>query len=86
MDPILPAHRLRLSTRARIQNDRVTGKTILLYPEGVLILNATGQAVLSHCGGTESLEQIIANLVKTYDVSQDQISAEVLVFLDRLRA
>ena len=31
--------RPKLSSRARLQTDKVTGKPVLLYPEGVLMLN-----------------------------------------------
>ena len=78
--------RPRLSPRARMQIDRVTGKPIVLYPEGVLVLNATGQAILGLCDGTATLQQIIARLTQSYAISAEEVSAQVTAYLERLRA
>src|SRR3954452_6125009 len=36
----------RLAAKVRVQTDRVCCGTVLLYPEGVLVLNSTGAAVV----------------------------------------
>ena len=85
-DPIPDAARPKLTPGARLQTDKVTGKPILLYPEGTLLLNPTGQVIVSLCTGEASLEFIISSLAERYQVPRSQISQEVYQFLNRLRA
>jgi pyrroloquinoline quinone biosynthesis protein D len=85
-ESISPAARPRISPRARLQTDRVTGKPILLYPEGVLILNPTGHAIVSLCTGQTTFDEIVTSLAQQYKVSCDQILPEVTTYLNRLRA
>jgi len=77
--------RPKLSSRARIQTDKVTGKPVLLYPEGVLILNPTGHAIVSLCTGTTTFEEIVRNLAVRYKISAEEISGQVADYLNRLR-
>jgi pyrroloquinoline quinone biosynthesis protein D len=83
----LPSSEMRpkLSARARLQTDKVTGKPIVLYPEGVLMLNPTGQAIISLCTGENTFEQIVANLAERYKIPAAQISPQVSEYLNRLR-
>ena len=39
---------------------------ILLYPEGVVKLNETGAAILEHCDGAHTAEQIVTKLSDVY--------------------
>src|SRR6201988_4862739 len=75
----------KISSRARLQNDKVTGKPVLLYPEGVLMLNPTGHAIVQLCAGKLSLQEIIANLAARYKVPPQQVEKDVSQFLNRLR-
>ena len=77
--------RPKLSSRARLQADKVTGKPVLLYPEGVLMLNPTGHAVVSLCTGEATFEEIVANLAARYKVSPQEISPQIADYLNRLR-
>ena len=77
--------RLKLSSRARLQTDKVTGKPILLYPEGVLMLNPTGHAVVSLCTGEATFDEIVANLAARYKISPREISPQIADYLNRLR-
>lgn len=77
--------RPKLSPRARLQTDKVTGKPVLLYPEGVLMLNPTGHAVISLCTGEATFEQIVANLAARYKISAQEIALQVADYLNRLR-
>ena len=86
MLPLSPAERPKLSSRARVQTDKVTGDPILLYPEGVLVLNPTGHAIVSLCTGEATLQGIIEKLATQYKVSAADVSADVIVYLDRLRS
>lgn len=77
--------RPKLSARARVQTDKVTGKPILLYPEGVLILNPTGHAIVSLCTGDATFGEIVANLAARYKISPQEISTQIAAYLNRLR-
>ena len=78
--------RPKLATRARMQTDPVTGKPVLLYPEGVLVLNATGHEIILHCTGDATVGEIIAGLAARYNMPKEQLSREVNEYLNRLRA
>src|SRR5580693_9189532 len=80
------AGRPKLSSRARLQTDKVTGNPILLYPEGVLVLNPTGRAIVGLCTGEETLQEIIAKLAAQYQVPAADVSADVIGYLNRLRS
>jgi len=84
--PIPPSARPKLSSRGRLQTDRVTGKPVLLYPEGALLLNPTGHAIVLLCTGEASFEEIVARLAARYQVPAQQISPEVTAYLNQLRA
>jgi len=77
--------RPKLSSRARLQTDKVTGKPIVLYPEGVLMLNPTGHAIVSLCTGNDTFQEIVAKLAARYQKSPEEISSQVAEYLNRLR-
>ena len=83
----LPSSEMRpkLSSRARLQTDKVTGKPILLYPEGVLMLNPTGHAIVSLCTGNSTFAEIVTKLAERYKISPEEISPQVTEYLNRLR-
>jgi len=78
--------RPKLSARARLQTDRITGKPVLLYPEGALLLNRTGHSIALLCNGTTTLDGIISSLAQTHEKSASDIASQVGEFLNRLRA
>jgi pyrroloquinoline quinone biosynthesis protein D len=75
---------VKLNRRARLQLDKVTGKPILLYPEGVLMLNVTSEAIVKLCDGTRTIPEMAAHLAETYHAPKDVIEADVRKLLDRL--
>ena len=77
--------RPRLSPRARLQTDKVTGKPVVLYPEGVLMLNPTGHAIVLLCTGESTFQEIVANLAARYKISAQEIAPQVAEYLNRLR-
>jgi len=85
MEPLSSELRPKLRSRARLQIDKLTGKPALLYPEGVLMLNPTGYAIISLCGGQLTFKEMVAGLAASYKVSEEQISSDVAEYLDRLR-
>jgi len=74
----------KLAPYARLQQDRVTGKMALVYPEGVLLLNDTGAAILRLCDGHTDLATICSQLGEQYSVSADNLLADVQTYLHRL--
>jgi pyrroloquinoline quinone biosynthesis protein D len=77
--------RPKLSPRARVQTDKVTGKPIVLYPEGVLMLNPTGHAIVSLCTGDATFQEIVEKLATRYKIPAEQISPQIAEYLNRLR-
>src|SRR3954471_24268826 len=84
--PIPPHARPKLSARARMQTDRLTGKPMLLYPEGALALNPTGQEVVSLCNGEMPLEEMVAKLAQRHGITVERVAPDVTKYLNELRA
>src|SRR5580765_7432146 len=80
-----PDARPKISGRARLQTDKITGKPVLLYPEGVLVLNPTGHAIVSLCTGNATFQEIVADLAGRYQMTTEQIAPDVTEYLNRLR-
>jgi coenzyme PQQ biosynthesis protein PqqD len=70
----------------RLQPDPLGGRPVLLFPEGVLQLNATGAAILALCDGRRSVAAIAAALAATHGTPAGVVAADVAEFLARLRA
>jgi pyrroloquinoline quinone biosynthesis protein D len=74
---------------ARLDFDPVRQQRVLLYPEGVVLLNNTGGAILELCDGRRSVAEIAALLNEKYhcDVTADVIEyLSALVERDLVRA
>ena len=81
-EPLLVAEtRPALAAKARIQVDRVTQKPVLLYPEGVVVLNETGAAILQLCDGQRNLAEIIAELARKYGTEEAALRDDVTAYL-----
>lgn len=80
-----PSARPRLARGARLQADRVTGGSVLLFPEGMLQLNPTGAAILNLCDGQRSLEDVVASLAAQFNATPDVLRADVAEYLQRLQ-
>jgi len=66
---------------ARLQFDPVRKQRVLLYPEGVVLLNETGAAILDLCDGSRSIADIAAVLGERYHVD---VTADVIEYLSGL--
>jgi pyrroloquinoline quinone biosynthesis protein D len=66
---------------ARIEFDRVRQQRVLLYPEGVVLLNDTGAAILELCDGKRSIAEIAAVLGDRYSCD---VTPDVLEYLSQL--
>jgi pyrroloquinoline quinone biosynthesis protein D len=74
----------RLHPKARLQHDDVRGRDVLLYPEGLVALNATGVAILELCDGSRPLAEIVATLERRY--AAGGLERDVTTFLEGLVA
>jgi pyrroloquinoline quinone biosynthesis protein D len=63
----------RLWKLARLEYDPVRQRHVLLYPEGAVLLNDTGAAILELCNGSRTVGDIVTILGERYhtDVSAD---------------
>ncbi len=75
--------RPRLAPFARLQWDPARERHVVLLPESVLVLNATGAAILTRCDGTRTVAAIAEELRATYG---DLVEPEIAIFLQRAAA
>jgi pyrroloquinoline quinone biosynthesis protein D len=73
---ILDSDRPCLASGVRLQIDSATGKSVLLYPEGIVELNETAHEILSRCDG-RALGEIVAALAEEYDADPGALAADV---------
>jgi pyrroloquinoline quinone biosynthesis protein D len=68
--------RPKLKTGVRLQLDSVTGKSVLLFPEGIIEVNETAHEIVSRCDG-RTLSEIVCDLAAEYDVDANTLGADV---------
>ena len=56
-------------------------RPVLLYPEGAVLLNDTGAAILELCDGSRTVSEIVTILTERYHAD---VSADVTEYLDRM--
>lgn len=83
--PLTPGTRPRLAAKTRVQTDKISGKVALLYPEGVLLLNPTGAAIVELCDGQHTFQEMVTTLAARFASSPDSLSDDVGEYLMRLR-
>ena len=71
----------RLWRLARLEYDPVRQRHVLLYPEGAVLLNETGAAILELCNGTRTVGQIVTILSERYHAD---VSADVTEYLSQM--
>ena len=67
---------------ARLEFDPVRNQRVLLYPEGVVLLNDTGAAILDLIDGRRSVAAIAADLKQRYDCGD--ITGDIVEYLSGL--
>lgn len=80
-EAIFNTKRPRLARQARMIWDPVRQRHVLLAPEGVLLLNETGAAIVNLCDGNRTVSDIVAELRQRYD---RVVEREVQQFIARL--
>lgn len=82
MSPELsPTDRLTLRRGVRTGTDPLSNKAVLLFPEGVLLLNETAAAIIGHCDGRRSVADIVQALTEVYD---NVAAADIVALLHEL--
>lgn len=66
---------------ARVEFDPVRQRHVLLYPEGAMLLNATGAEILGLCDGTRTVDEIASLLGERYS---SDVRSDVIEYLNRL--
>jgi coenzyme PQQ biosynthesis protein PqqD len=76
MPEIADATQPRLAKGVRLQRDSATGKSVLLFPEGLVELNETAREILVRCDG-RTLREIVHALAEEYDADQAALATDV---------
>jgi pyrroloquinoline quinone biosynthesis protein D len=84
MTAIADTSKPRLADKARLKWDAVREKYLLLFPEGVLVLNKTAHDVLALCDGQRAVAEIIKALATQYGIDASAIGADVKEILQKL--
>ena len=71
----------RLWRLARLDYDPVRQRHVLLYPEGAVLLNDTGAAILHLCDGSRTVDEIVTILTERYHAD---VSADVTEYLSQM--
>ena len=58
---------------------------VVLFPEGMMRLQGTGQSVLELCDGERTLQQIVEILSQRYSADKAKIQEDVAGFLEALQ-
>jgi pyrroloquinoline quinone biosynthesis protein D len=78
-------NRPALAPGVRLQMDAITGEPVLLYPEGIMALNATAHDIVARCDGATTVEAIATALAAEYEIGRDELDGDVLECLEDLR-
>lgn len=78
---LTPASVPTLWRHARLNFDPVRQQHVLMYPEGAMLLNETGAAILELCDGRRSITEIAAVLEERYHCD---VLADVTDYLSQL--
>ena len=79
----LESSRPRLATGCRWGKDGED--RVVLFPEGMIRPQGTGQSVLELCDGEHTLQQIVETLSKRYSADTAKIREDVATFLEALQ-
>jgi len=67
-----------LAPHVRMKIDPVNNEPVLLYPEGVLILNPTAHEIVQLCDGARTGADILTNLSAQYEIDAATLRDDVV--------
>ncbi len=70
----------RIARGFRLQWEDAQQAYVLLYPEGMVQLNASAGQILSRCDGARSVADLVGELEREFEA--EGLSGDVLAFLD----
>jgi coenzyme PQQ biosynthesis protein PqqD len=73
----MPHGRPVLAPHVRLQTDQETGGPVLLFPEGILVLNETAKEIVTRCDGHRTVAEIAALLAQDYDATSDELLGDI---------
>jgi pyrroloquinoline quinone biosynthesis protein D len=79
------ASRPSLAPHARIKIDAASGDPVLLFPEGLLILNSTAYEIVRRCTGEVTVGELLRALGEEFDVEESVLRDDVFENLEQLR-
>ena len=68
---------IKLAPGVRLQTDRATGEEVLLYPEGILILNETAHEIVARCDGKTTVAEIVVALAAEYESPAAELENDI---------
>jgi coenzyme PQQ biosynthesis protein PqqD len=84
MNAITGQSRPVLAPGVRMHRDAATGEPVLLFPEGVLFLNATAHEVAARLDGEATVDSMIAALAEEYEAGAETLRGDVMDCLSEL--
>lgn len=81
MSSIGAGSRLRLARGVRLFWDEVRQQHLLLFPEGMLVLNATAFKVLDLCNGQRTVDEMVTVLAAQHEA---KVEKDVYHLLSRI--
>jgi len=75
--------RPRIGSGFRLQWEEAQQAWVLLFPEGMVKLNASAGEIMKRCNGTSTVAEIVADLETGFGVQG--LQGDVLAFLDIAR-
>jgi pyrroloquinoline quinone biosynthesis protein D len=82
MNDLPDTARPRLATKVRLKWDEVRQKPLLLFPEGLLVLNPTAHEIVGLCDGERTVAEIVKTLGEKF--KSDTIDRDVKDLLVKL--
>jgi pyrroloquinoline quinone biosynthesis protein D len=67
-----------------LQTDKVSGEPVLLYPEGVVLLNGSSAAITRLCDGTHPFPVILTQLAEQYHTRASELAEDVSEYIFHL--
>jgi pyrroloquinoline quinone biosynthesis protein D len=85
MNALTDQSRAVLARGVRLRADPLTGDPLLLFPEGILPLDATTHDILLRCAGDLTLAGLLCALSEEYEAEPDVLRSDVVQCLTQLR-